>query len=59
MKFNIGDIVTKVTGDYHLIGTVVSAFKKLDGTDRFIVEVHVVPGLLLIFNEKQLEKIES
>jgi hypothetical protein len=53
-KFWSGDKVSKVGGDYRFDGTVVSAFTKLSGARRVVVEDD--RGCLHIFNETQLEK---
>lgn len=53
MKFNIGDVVHKTGGDYIFIGTVVAAFTKRSGVERYVVENG--EGILFIFNEKSLE----
>lgn len=53
MKFNAGDLVEKVGGDYSFSGTVVAAFKKLNGLDRYVVEDD--RGILHVYSEKNLK----
>lgn len=45
-------MVEKTSGDYRFKGVVVSAFKKLSGATRYVVENS--DGLLFIFNENSL-----
>lgn len=52
LAFLIGDQVRKIKG-YKFTGTVVAAFHKMDGEDRYVVENS--DGLLHIFNDSQLE----
>lgn len=52
MKFSVGDKVEKVGGDYTFVGVVVSAFKKLSGVDRYVVEDD--RGILHVYSEKNL-----
>lgn len=52
---NIGDKIKKMGGDYNYEGTIISIFQKLSGATRVVVED--TRGLLLIMNEKQLERI--
>lgn len=54
MKHNVGDEVQKTGGDYKFYGIVVSAFTKINGRPRYVVENR--DGMLFIFNEQQLEK---
>ncbi len=49
----VGDKVKKTKGDYRYYGEVVAVIQKRSGVERFIVESD--DGLLLIFNEQQLE----
>lgn len=49
------DRVTKVTGDYSFDGVVVSAFEKVDGNDRFVVEDD--RGALHIYSAANLRRI--
>lgn len=51
----VGDKVDKPKG-YKFPGTVVAAFHKLDGQERYVVEMDGNAGLLHIFNADQLEK---
>lgn len=56
--FEIGDKVQKCTGDYHLEGVVVAAFRTADGHERYVVEHRpLVPGLLHIYGPTNLRKI--
>lgn len=59
-KFNVGDHVVKISG-YPFPGVVVSAFLTLSGQWRYVVECVVpeVSGMLHIYNEKQLEFLQS
>lgn len=51
--FKVGDKVEKVGGDYTFQGIVVSAFKKLSGLVRFVVEDD--RGTLHVYSEKNLK----
>lgn len=53
MKFAIGALVKKVGGDYEFAGTVVAAFTKLGGAERYVVEDS--RGLLFIFSAANLQ----
>lgn len=53
MVFCKGDKVNKVSG-YKFPGTVVAVFKKLNGEERYVVEMDGY-GLLHIFNANNLE----
>lgn len=48
----VGDKVEKTGGDYRFEGVIVSAFKKLSGAERFVVEDD--RGVLHIYSEKNL-----
>jgi len=52
MKFGVGDPVFKVGGDYTFVGTVVAAFQKLSGAERYVVENE--QGILHVYSEKNL-----
>lgn len=57
MTFRIGDKVIKDSGDYTFEGVVVSAFYKLGGQPRFVVEddrgiLHIYSAGNLKFNTK-------
>lgn len=56
-RFNVGDRVVKTGGDYSYSGVVVSAFQKVSGAQRYVVED--ARGLLFIFNESQLHKAKG
>lgn len=53
----IGDLVTKIGGDYSFTGIVVSRFEKLSGHIRFVVEDS--RGLLFIFSESNLCQVST
>lgn len=48
----VGDVVSKVGGDYKFDGTIVAMFTKLSGAVRFVVEDD--RGVLHIYSEKNL-----
>lgn len=54
LKFERGDKVKKVGGDYTYEGMVVSIITKRSGQTRYVVEDD--RGMLFIFNENSLEK---
>ena len=56
MKYEIGDRVAKLSGDYRYRGVVVSIFRKRSGVVRYVVEND--DGMLFIFNEGQLQPQE-
>ena len=56
MKFNVGDKVEKVGGDYTFEGIVVSVFEKLSGAIRLVVEDD--RGVLHVYNEKILRNVD-
>lgn len=51
----VGDKVTKNTGDYVFSGVIVAKFTKLSGVIRFVVENG--DGILHIFSEKNFKSI--
>jgi len=55
MTFQVGDVVIKIGGDYTFEGIVVSAFWKVSGAHRYVVENK--NGILHIFSEKNLMKL--
>lgn len=55
MAFAPKDRVTKITGDYSFDGTIVAAFDKLDGKERYVVEDD--RGALHIYSESNLRLI--
>lgn len=55
-KYQIGDLVEKTGGDYSYRGWVVGVVVKRSGVLRYVVEND--DGMLFIFNEKALEKVE-
>lgn len=54
-KFQLGDGVAKLGGNYTFEGEVVSVFTKRSGALRYVVEDD--RGLLLIFNELALSPV--
>lgn len=56
-KFDVGQRVRKVTGEYHISGEVRSVFTKADGAERLVVE-HTAEGggsFLHIYSAANLE----
>lgn len=58
-KFKVGEHVRKVGGSYQATGTIKSAFLADDGTARYVFRFDNPPGLLHIFNDGQLEKLDA
>ncbi|MCB1768652.1 MAG: hypothetical protein KDJ31_02965 [Candidatus Competibacteraceae bacterium] len=58
-KFKVDEHVRKVGGSYQATGTIKSAFLADDGTARYVFRFDNPPGLLHIFNEGNLEKINK
>lgn len=56
LLYAVGDKVEKITGDYHIKGTVVAAFNTLGGKSRFVVELEAVPGMLMIYSRGNLRR---
>ncbi len=56
-EFEVEDRVVKVLGSYQADGTIKTRFRADDGSPRYVFRFDNPPGLLHIFNEKQLEKI--
>jgi hypothetical protein len=56
MKFNVGDPVRKVNGNYQANGEVRAAFTNKAGEPRYVFEFADLPGMLHIFNEAQLRR---
>ncbi len=54
-KYRPGQQVYKGVGDYRFAGVVVSAFRKLSGNVRYVVEN--ADGILHIFSESQLSEV--
>ena len=54
-KFNVGDKAEKVGGSYQAVGTIRSCFRTRNGENRVVFDFDNPPGMLHIFNEKQLE----
>ena len=53
LTFKVGDLVSKVGGDYSFEGVVVAAFVKLSGVDRYVVEDD--RGILHVYSAKNLK----
>lgn len=58
-KFKVGDHVRKVGGSYQATGIIKAAFRADDGTSRYVFRFDNPPGLLHIFNEGNIEKIDD
>jgi hypothetical protein len=56
--FGVGDKVEKYTGDYHMCGRVVAAFRTCAGAIRYVVE-HRPWGILHIYGEAQLRAADT
>jgi hypothetical protein len=56
-KFKIGDKAVKIKG-YKFPCTIVGVFQTIEGDIRVVGEMDTY-GLLHIFNEEQLEKVEN
>lgn len=54
-----GDKVRKIGGSYQATGTIKAVFEADDGSKRYVFRFDNPPGLLHIFNEKQLELIKE
>jgi hypothetical protein len=60
MKFIPGDRVRKVGGSYQAEGKIVAAWiSEDDGQPRYVFRFNLPNGMLHIFNETQLEAVES
>lgn len=57
MKFEINDKVHKIGGSYQATGTIVSRFKALDGSSRYVFQFDYPEGLVHILGDNNLEKI--
>lgn len=58
-KFKVEENVRKVGGSYQATGTIKAAFSADDGTARYVFRFDHPPGLLHIFNDGQLEKLDA
>ena len=58
-KFKVEENVRKVGGSYQATGTIKAAFSADDGTARYVFRFDHPPGLLRIYNEGNLEKIDE
>ena len=58
-KFVTGDRVRKIGGSYQATGEIKAAFLADDGTARYVFRFDKPAGLLHIFNDGQLEKINK
>jgi hypothetical protein len=54
-KFEVEECVRKCGGSYQAEGVIKARFLADDGTPRYVFRFDSPPGLLHIFNEKQLE----
>lgn len=54
MNFKVGDRVLKTGGSYQAFGTIVAAFKTRDGSERYVFEFDLPPGMLHIFGPQNL-----
>lgn len=57
-KFELDEKVTKIGGSYQAIGTIKAKFQADDGSWRYVFRFDTPPGLLHIFNEKQLANMD-
>lgn len=55
LKYEIGDQVEKVGGDYTFMGHVVAAFHKRSGVARYVVEDD--RGVLHVYNARILRRV--
>ena len=53
-KFSLEESVEKIGGSYQATGNIKARFLADDGTPRYVFRFDDPPGLLHIFNEKQL-----
>lgn len=58
-KFKVDEHVRKVGGSYQGTGVIKAAFRADDGTARYVFRFDHPPGLLHIFNDGQLEKLDA
>ena len=58
-KFKVDEHVRKVGGSYEATGIIKAAFRADDGTARYVFRFDNPPGLLHIFNDENLEKINK
>jgi hypothetical protein len=58
-EFEIDECVCKIGGSYQAKGTIKARFLADDGTPRYVFRFDNPPGLLHIFNEKQLDHIDG
>lgn len=54
LKYKVGDRVVKIGGDYSITGTIVAAFTKTSGAERYVLEADNPKGLLHIYSESNL-----
>jgi hypothetical protein len=57
MKFQVGDKVEKLKGDYYFGGWVVAAFTKVNGAERYVVENPA--GILHVYSEGNLSLMKE
>lgn len=55
----VGDKAEKVGGTYQATGVIVAAWFELDNTPRYVFRFDQPKGLLHIFGQAQLRKIEE
>lgn len=55
--FELEELVRKVGGSYQATGTIKASFRADDGSWRYVFRFNNPPGLLHIFNEKQIESL--
>lgn len=58
-KFKVDEHVRKVGGSYQATGTIKAAFLADDGTARYVFRFDDPPGLLHIYNDGNIEKINK
>jgi hypothetical protein len=58
-KFEVGQEIKKVTGNYYATGVCRGLFRTSSGEKRVVMDFHAIPGLLHILSEKQLEPLEE
>lgn len=57
MRFKVGDKAMKFGGEYQYTGTIVAAFQNIKGADRYVLEADLLPGLLHIYSENNLQEL--
>lgn len=59
MKFEVGEFAKKVGGSYQAYGQIVAAWMEEARGERYVFRFDVPYGLLHIFSDKQLEKLDD